>query len=102
SGELLALGGARDQADAVAKPLQDGTRDEYRAFVCAAGLLRRETGGSRPEHPALRGLVRLHEHEGARAVRRLRTAGGEERGLLVSGDAENRKGASVQLGVAEM
>jgi hypothetical protein len=106
--ELSALGGVREQAEAVAQPLHRRARDEDRALERVLRRLSVEPRrGGADEACRRRTAVGsgVREHEAPRAVRGLRASRGEravtgERGLLVASDPGDRDGRAEQLGLA--
>ena len=90
----LDFGGAPDDAEAVAEPLDDGTAHEDGAFQGVIDLVA-DLPGDGGEEVVLREdglLARVHQKEAAGAVGVLHAAGfgahlAEEGGLLVAGDA---------------
>ena len=90
------------QAEPVAQPLDRRAGDEDGAFERVLRRLVLEPRRRGAQDAFARRLLGLDEHERARAVRRLRAAGGEERGLLVAGDALDRQRVPEQLALAEV
>ena len=103
--EMLALSGISEQAEAVAEPLQRGTRHEHRALERGHARL-----GRRGAHQAvgrrLAARAVVDEEEAAGAVRHLRLARLEaglpvERRLLVAGDAPQRQRRAQERALTE-
>ena len=103
-GEGFDIGGAADDAKAIAKPLDDGAGDKDAALECVGGFI--------PDFPADGGeeivlgrdrfVAGVEDHKSAGAVGVLEHAGlkthlAEERGLLIASDAGDGDGGVEEL-----
>ena len=107
--ERFGLGGALDQPEAVAEPLDRRPRDEHGALERIDGIVVAELPRDGAQHAVRRRSRRracIDEHERAGPVGRLRLAGREaalpeERRLLVAGDPSDGHERAEQLSLAD-